>query len=455
MIIRKISSEGISHNSYFISAGGLAAVVDPRRDCEVYLELAGELGVNITHIFETHRNEDYVIGSLELASRTGAAVYHCHRMDFSYGNKVKEGDSFLIGAVKITVLETPGHTFESISLMLTDMEVSGVPYAVCTGDALFAGEVGRTDFFGPDRRAEVSELLFDSIWRKILPLGDGTIVLPAHGAGSVCGSEIGDHELTTIGYEKETNPLLALSKEDFISKKVTEHHYLPPYFKRMEMLNKEGASVLHHLPDLRPYSVKEIKELTGEIQVLDIRSPTSFAGGHIPGSLSIWKEGVPAFAGWVLTYDTPIILVDDFNCGLAEISRHFMRLGYDNLKGYLAGGFPAYFKSGSRIGRIEAWSVHDLAGKIGREDMFLLDVRSIVSVKNTGRIPGSYPIYIGELPGRLREVPRDRMVAVYCDAGFKGSLAVSILARNGYPRIANILGGMTGYANAGYPVEKQ
>jgi len=455
MIIRKISSEGISHNSYFISTGGLAAVVDPRRDCKVYLELSGELGVRITHIFETHRNEDYVIGSLELARRTGAAVYHGHRMDFSYGNKVKEGDSFLLDAVEIKVLETPGHTFESISLVVTDTEVSGVPYAVCTGDALFAGEVGRTDFFGPERRAEVSELLYDSIWQKILPLGDGTIVLPAHGAGSVCGSEISDHELTTIGYEKKTNPRLALSKEDFIRKKVTEHHYLPPYFKRMEMLNKEGASVLHHLPDLLPYSAKEIKGLLGKAQILDIRSPTSFAGGHIPGSLSIWKDGIPAFAGWVLTYDTPIILIDDFNCGLAKISRHFVRLGYDNLQGYLAGGFPAYFKSGSRIGRIEAWSVHDLAGKIGGGDIFILDVRSIASVRNAGRIPGAHHIYIGELPGRLREVPRDRMVAVYCDAGFKGSLAASILARNGYPRLANIIGGMTGYINAGYPIEKE
>jgi hydroxyacylglutathione hydrolase len=455
MIIRKISSEGISHNSYFISAGGLAAVVDPRRDCEVYLELAGELGVRITHIFETHRNEDYVIGSLELASRTGAAVYHGHRMEFSYGNKVKEGDNLLIGAVEIKVLETPGHTFESISLVVTDTEVSGVPFAVCTGDALFAGEVGRTDFFGPDRRAEVSELLYDSIWKKILPLGDGTIVLPAHGAGSVCGSDIGDHELTTIGYEKKTNPLLALSKEDFIRKKVTEHHYLPPYFKKMEMLNKEGPSILHHLPDLRPYSVKEIKEFPGEAQVLDIRSPTSFAGGHIPGSLSIWKDGIPAFAGWFLTCDAPIILVDDFNCGLAEISRHFVRLGYDNLQGYLAGGFPEYFKSGSPVGHIQAWSVHDLVREREKEDLFLLDVRDIANVKKYGRVPGAHHIYIGELPGHLGEVPKDRMVAAYCDAGFKGSIAVSILAANGYSRLANILGGMGAYLRAGYPIEKE
>ncbi len=351
------------------------------------------------------------------------------------------------------MIETPGHTFESISVVVTDTGVSDIPYAVCTGDALFAGEVGRTDFFGPERRPEVSELLYHSIWQKIIPLGDGTIVFPAHGAGSVCGSDISDYEFTTIGYEKKTNPLLALSKEDFIRKKVNEHHYLPPYFKKMEQLNKEGAPVLHHLPDLRPYPVKEVKELQGKAQIVDIRAPTSFASGHIPGSLSIWKEGIPAFAGWILSYNEPILLVDDFNCGLTEVSRHFVRLGFDTLKGYLAGGFPAYFKSGSPIGRIEAWSVHDLAEKLKEEDIFLLDVRDSENVRRFGRIPGAHHIYIGDIPDRFREVPRDRLVVIYCDAGFKGSLGASILARNGYQRLANVIGGMTAYLNAGYTVE--
>jgi len=454
MIIRKITSAGLSHNSYFISAAGVAAVVDPRRDCEAYLELAGELDARITHIFETHRNEDYVIGSLELASRTGASIYHGHQLDFAYGNKVKEGDSFRLGSVELRVIETPGHTFESISIVVTDWEVSGLPYAVCTGDTLFAGDTGRTDFFGPERRPEVSALLYQSVWQKILPLGDGTLVLPAHGAGSVCGSEISDHEVTTVGYEKKTNPLLSLSKEAFIQKKVNEHHYLPPYFRKMEQLNQEGAPVLHHLPDLRPYTVNELKDLQDSAQILDIRSPTSFAGGHIPQSLSIWEEGIPAFAGWFVSYDRPLILVDDFNCNLREVGRHFTRLGYDNLKGYLAGGFPAYFKSGSPIGHIQAWSVHDLSRKREKDALFLLDVRDIVNAKKYGRIPGAHHIYIGKLPDELGEVPKDRMVAAYCDAGFKGSIAVSILARNGYSLLANILGGMGAYLKAGYPVEK-
>ncbi|HQA81355.1 MAG TPA: rhodanese-like domain-containing protein [Methanoregulaceae archaeon] len=453
MIIRKIPSEGLSHYSYFISAAGMAAVVDPRRDCEAYLELARELDVRITHIFETHRNEDYVIGSLELASRTGAAIYHGTRVSFAYGNAVKEGDTFRLGRIELRIIETPGHTFESISIVVTDREVSDLPYAVFTGDALFAGDTGRTDFFGPERRAEVSALLYESIWKKILPLGDGTLVLPAHGAGSVCGSAISDHEVTTVGYEKQTHPHLSLSQGEFIQKKVNEHHYLPPYFAKMEQMNQEGAPVLSHLPDLRPYLVDELRDIRDRSQMLDIRSPTSFAGGHIRGSLSIWKDGIPAFAGWFLSYDQPIILVDDFNCYLGEVSRHLMRLGYDNLKGYLAGGFPAYFKSGSPIGHFETWSVHDLVRERKNDDLFLLDVRDIANVKKYGMIAGAHHIYVGELPGKWGEVPMDRQVAVYCDAGFKGSLGASYLAGKGYSRLANVLGGMGAYLQAGYPVE--
>ncbi len=452
MILRKISSEGISHNSYFIGAGGQAAVIDPRRDVEVYLDLAADSGMQITSIFETHRNEDYVIGSVELAARTGAAILHGHQMDFAYGTKVKEGDLIRLGPLELKVLETPGHTMESISIVVTDHEVSNLPYAVFTGDALFAGDVGRTDFFGEEKRPLVSAMLYESIREKLLPLGDQTIIFPAHGAGSVCGSEISDHEFSTIGYEKRTNPLLALSREEFIRKKVTEHHYLPPYFSMMEKRNQEGAPLIHHLPDLKQLSVQEVKELAGWAQLVDIRSPTSFAAGHIPGALSIWRDGLPAFIGWFLTYEDPIILIDDFNCNLREVSRHFVRLGYDNLAGCLAGGFPAWFKSGAPIEKIAAWSVQELARRREKADIFLLDVRDIGNVNRFGKIPGAHHIYIGDLSRRIEEVPKSGQVAVYCDAGYKGSLGASILARNGYSEVANILGGMMAWLKAGFPV---
>jgi len=454
MILRKITSEGLAHNSYFISAGGEAAVIDPRRDIAVYLDLARESGVRITSIFETHRNEDYVIGSIELADRTGAVILHGHQMDFAYGQKVKDGDVISLGSLKLRVLETPGHTMEHIAIVVTDPDISPRPYAVFTGDALFAGEVGRTDFFGQEKRPVVSEMLYESITQKLLPLGDQTIVFPAHGAGSVCGSEISDHEFTTIGYERLSNPLLQLAKQEFIKRKVREHLYLPPYFRMMERVNKEGAPLVHQLPDLRVWPVGEVKKRLDTVQIVDIRSPTSFAGGFVPGSLSIWKEGLPAFMGWFLNYSDPIILVDDFNCDLPSVSRHFMRLGYDNLSGFLAGGFPAWFKSASPVANIAAWSVQELEKHRKKRDIFLLDVRDIENVERFGKVPGSHHIYIGELPGRLSEVPRDGQVAVYCDAGYKGSLGASILARNGYETVANALGGMTAWIRAGYPVEK-
>ncbi|PKL58804.1 MAG: MBL fold metallo-hydrolase, partial [Methanomicrobiales archaeon HGW-Methanomicrobiales-5] len=192
MLFERIVSEGISHISYLIGSRGQAAVIDPRRDCEIYLEIAQKNGLVITHIFETHRNEDYVIGSKELASHCGAEIYHGAAMPFSYGKPAREGDTFFLGSLELSLLETPGHTEESISLVLKDTEVSPHPYMVFCGDTLFSGDIARTDFYGVDRKAEMAARIYQSITEKILPLGDGVIVCPAHGAGSVCGGEIAD-----------------------------------------------------------------------------------------------------------------------------------------------------------------------------------------------------------------------------------------------------------------------
>jgi hydroxyacylglutathione hydrolase len=222
----------------------------------------------------------------------------------------------------------------------------------------------------------------------------------------------------------------------------------------MERLNQEGAPQVHQLPELRAWPVAELRKAAGTVQVVDIRSPTSFAGGFVPGSLSIWKEGLPAFMGWFLNYQDPIVLVDDFNCDLPAVSRHFLRLGYDNLGGYLAGGFPAWFKSASPVAKFAAWSVQELQQELGKGDIFVLDVRAVEDVIELGIIPGAHHIYIGELPERISEVPRDRQVVVSCDGGYKGSLGASILARNGYTKVANLLGGMTAWLKAGYGVRK-
>jgi len=457
MILRQITSPGLAHNSYFLGSQGTATVIDPRRDCEVFLDLAREHDMRITHIFETHRNEDYVIGSLELAARCGAEIFHGHETDFAFGNPVRDGDEFTIGSLRCRVMETPGHTMDHIAVAVTDTAVADTPFLVFTGDALFAGDVGRTDFFGRENRARVSGMLYDSIHEKILPLGDGVIVCPAHGAGSVCGAEIADHEFSTVGYEKATNPLLKMDRQEFVEYKVAEHHYLPPYFRQMEQLNQFGPPLRGHVPDLAPLEIGQVKNLMANgVQLLDIRSPTSFAAGHVPGSISIWREGLSAYAGYFLDYTVPVVLVDDFNLDLGDIAEFLFRMGYDNLEGYMAGGFPAWFKAGERTDKFEAWTVQELSAVLGeKKELFLLDVRDIDNRNEVGYIPGSSHIYVGELPDRTCEVPKDRLVVVYCDSGYKGSLGASILRRLGYPSVVNLLGGMGAWIKAGYPAARK
>ena len=342
MLFEKITSEGLAHNSYLVGSGGKVAVIDPRRDCDIYGEIATDHDCTITHIFETHRNEDYCIGSLELQDRCGAEIFHGNKPEFTYGTIVKEGDFFDLGTLRLSVLETPGHTEESISLVLSDREVSREPYMVFCGDTLFAGDIARTDFYGVAHRAEMAGKIHDSIAGKILALGDGVIICPAHGAGSVCGVTIADHPFTTVGYERRTNPLLAISREAFILQRERDSPYFPTYFRKMEELNSRGAPLLHRLPDIWPIPASDLAHLrTTGCQIIDIRSPTSFAAGHVPGSISIWRDGLASFMGWFLEYEIPIVIVDDFNLELDPVFRQFVRLGYDNLAGYLAGGFPA------------------------------------------------------------------------------------------------------------------
>jgi hydroxyacylglutathione hydrolase len=296
--------------------------------------------------------------------------------------------------------------------------------------------------------------IYDSIVNKILSLGEGVILCPAHGAGSVCGGEIADHPFSTLGYENMTNHLLNEGREQFISKRRTESPYFPPYFRQMEKFNRDGAVILNRIPDLIPLLIPEINQLRkGGCQIVDIRSPTSFGAGHIPGSLSVWREGLPAFMGWFLDYQRPIIIVDDFNLGLDQVLLHFIRLGYDNIAGVLSGGFPAWTKAAQDIGTVATCSVHQLKERLEKEKLFILDVRDIKNWRAVGHISGAHHTYIGELPQHLDEIPTNQSIVVYCDAGYKGSLAASFLSIHKYSGITNVLGGMTAWKRAGFHVE--
>jgi hydroxyacylglutathione hydrolase len=452
----KIVSKGISSNSYFIASSSKAAVIDPRRDVDIYLEHAQTHNVRITHIFDTHRNEDFVNGSPQLAFMTGAEIYHGHKLDFKYGKPVKEGDKFQLDDLEFGILETPGHTPESISITVKTESDSKNPIMVCTGDTLFAGDVGRIDFYRDDKKQlEAANWLYDSLFNKLLKLNEGTIVLPAHGAGSICGGGISGLPFTTIGYEKRSSPNLQLSKEKFIEYKSKEKFEIAPNMTYIEKFNLEGAPILKSQIKPQALTVEELKEyLNQNVQIVDIREPESFAGGHIPGTLSIWKNGLPTFALWMLDYKKPIILIKGTHQEIDQSINYLIRLGFDNIVGYLH-GFRNWYMEGEKYDETKAWSVHDLKEQLNNDDLFILDVRTKNSLQENGQIKGSHHIFLGNLPDKLDEIPKDKKIAVYCDSGFKTFTGVSYLLKQNYKEVIGVFGSMSAWKNAGYPVEEE
>lgn len=443
MIIEKIKSEGLAHLSYLIGDGGKAAVIDPRRDCQCYIDTARARGLEITHVFETHRNEDLISGARILSERTGAQVYHGPNPDqpISFAKTVREGECVPIGGdLTISVLETPGHTDDSLSFVVNDKSYVDGAVGVFTGDALFVGDVGRTDFY-PDRAAEVAGLLFDSL-RKLLALGDQTIIYPAHGAGSVCGSGMASREFSTIGHERRNNPKLAITDRDaFIAAKLAETHYVPPYFRTMERLNIEGGSAMSRTKIPRPLSLKELEEADVD-RVVDIRSVTAFAGAHLPGSLALPVSMIPAFAGWFLDEKQKLALVADDMAQTEEAVSHLGRIGFDHVVGAVT-GMPGLAAKGTSFAAIPMIDAATVAERLSRADpdWTLLDVRAIDEVEKEP-MEGALHVYIGHLRDRYRELRGDAPMTVMCASGARATVAAGWLAAHGFTKLDIFLGSM-------------
>lgn len=456
MIFERIKSEGLAHLSYFVGSGNEAIVIDPRRDCQIYLDIARREGMKIKYIFETHRNEDYVIGSLELKELTDAEIYHGKGVDFKYGIFVSDGQEFNFGSMKLTALHTPGHTDESMSYALTYPESGKAPLMVFTGDALFVGDVGRTDLYGPEEIPRMAANLYESIFSKILPLGDGVILCPAHGAGSLCGGAISKREYSTLGLERIQNPALQRTdKEKFIKFKLEEKLEFPPYFKKMEQYNLQGPPLLKGLPVPELLFPKEfVKEMEKGAMVVDTRMPHSFGGAHIKGSYGIWLKGLPYYAGWVLPYDKPILLVLEEKDQLEAAVSYLVRIGYDSIAGFLNGGISSWYMKALPVESLNLISVQSLKDKIEKnEEMVILDVRRDEEWEK-GHIEGARHVYVGHLEENLDKVPRNSPIIVYCDSSRRSNIAASILKKNGYDMVYNVLGSMTAWKNAGYKVVK-
>lgn len=436
MFLHKIKSDGLSHLSYMIGSNGEAALIDPRRDIDAYMELARQENCRITHVFETHRNEDLVSGARFIAELTGASVYHGPNADnpIVYAETLNEGDKFEIGKVLLTALETPGHTDDSICLVINDADHTKKPVGVFTGDTLFVGDVGRTDFY-PDRKEEVAGLLFDSL-QKLKRLGSQALIYPAHGAGSVCGAGLADREFSTIGHELANNERFAMeNRDDFIAAKLAEHHYRPPYFKSMELLNVTGAPAPKRY--LAPPPIASSSELftSHDAQIVDIRSETDFAGAHVPSSYAIPAGMLAAFAGWFLDYNSDILLISDTAAQAEEAATTLARIGYDKVIGHHAGtvGLATH---GLELGRLELVGADTLRARLSSRsgNWTLLDVRSIDEFE-AGHEDGALHAYVGELPGAAEDLPLKPHITVMCGSGMRATIAASVLKRAGYPTV--------------------
>ena len=451
MLFERVESKGLAHYSYVVGDGTEAIVIDPRRDCDVYVQIATRAGMRIAHLLETHRNEDYIVGSGELAARTGAQTWHADvQLDYQYGQPVQDGQTWRAGRLKLQAIHSPGHTPGSMSYLLHDPD--SAPWVVFTGDALFAGDVGRVDFLGMDRAPEMAGLLYDTIFHKLLPLGDGVIVCPAHGSGSACGGAIAERVWTTIGLERQLNPKLQFTDRDrFIANTAKKLEY-PPYFEQVEEWNLRGAPRLGTLPVPTPLSPQAFAEKAQGAIVLDTRSELSFGAAHVPGALSIPLGRLPTFAGWFLPQDRPILLVNETD-DPTEATRYLIRLGYDDVVGCLSGGMWAWHTAGRESSSIRMITVQELCRHLdAHEDAWILDVRSDAEVE-AAQIPDAQHIHLTQLPPRLDEVPKDRTVTIFCGSDVRATIAASLLQRAGWTDLVVVLGGLAGWSSTTCPLE--
>lgn len=450
MRLEKIKTPGLAHLSYFLSSDGEAAVIDPRRDIDVYLNLARAEGAVIRHVFETHRNEDLISGAPLVKQATGADVWHGPNPEqaIRYARETREGQVFEIGSASLRVLETPGHTDDSLSYVLYDTSFEKGPVGVFTGDALFIGDVGRTDFY-PDRKRDVAGLLFDSL-QKLIALGDQCLVYPAHGAGSVCGSGMADREFSSIGHEKKNNPRLQLGdREAFINAKVGEHHYIPPYFDYMEQCNMSGAEAAPPAP--MPCSPAMLLD-PGEHIFLDVRGIFDFAGGHRKATLCIPDDMIAAFAGWFLTVDQPIMLIARDQTQALQAATTLQRIGFDRVDGYVVGVMPLGVGNGP-LEILNFVNTETVASRVDNpsDAWTLLDVRAKDEYES-GHIDGSRHAYVGELPGAADDIDPDCPVTVMCGSGARATIAASVLRRRGFAKLDVYIGSMKAWQGAGKPI---
>lgn len=446
----------LAHASYMIGSEGVAAVVDPQRDVEIYLEEARKHGLRIQHVIETHMHADFVSGHRELAARTGAQIYVGAQAGAKFPHHaVQEGDEIRFGQCRLEFLETPGHTLESICVLVADLERSPQPFAILTGDTLFIGDVGRPDLSPGYTPQQLAGLLYDSLHQKLLKLPDGLCVYPAHGAGSLCGRQISAERCSTIGQERVSNyALKAASRDEFVHLLTHALPERPGYFALDAELNRAGAAPL---TDLRPLVALDARAVFERQQdgavVLDTRLAAQFGAGHVPGSVHIGLSGqYAAWAGAILDLNTDLILVAEDADRATESQMRLARVGIERVVGYLDGGIGGWTRENRATEQTPQISVQDLDRLIRekRDEVQVIDVRRQAEWEE-GHIEGALLKPLNQLARMMDDLDSRRPIAAHCKSGYRSSIAASLLQRAGCRHVMNVTGGFDAWKAADLP----
>ncbi len=457
-----IYDKSLAHASYFIGCQkkGVAAIIDPKRDVDTYIEIAEKNNMKITHILETHIHADFLAGSRELAELTGAEMYLSNEggegWEYKFpNNKLKDGDTFMMGNLKFEVMHTPGHTPESISFLLTDTPASDEPVMFFTGDFVFVGDIGRPDLLekaaGMIGTADDGALqMYDSI-QRFSELQDHIQVWPAHGAGSACGKELGAVPSTTVGYEKIRNWALQYKsdKKGFIDYLLADQPEPPKYFAMMKFLNKEPRKLLTEVPALKKLSNTEFNEKFSKgVKLIDARDRVAFSNKFIPGSINVPADDnfFATWGGWFLNYEEDFMLLADED-QLDDLTRRLMRIGLDNIAGYITS--PDAYTAGE-LSKIETVSLEEFKA-LKENGVTIIDARGETEY-NEGHVEGAVNVFVGTLEDHLDKIDKNGEVAVYCVSGLRSAIASSLLAKNGY-NVVNFLGGIEEWEEKNNPVE--
>ena len=448
----------LAHASYLIGSDGVGAVVDPQRDVDTYIDAAREAGLEIRFIFETHVHADFVSGHRELAARTGAQIVFGRRAGATFPHiPVADGDRIEVGSLRFDIMETPGHTPEGISIVVTDAAHPNEPVRVLTGDTLFIGDVGRPDLVGSKgfSAQDMASMLFDSLHDKLLKLDDSVEVYPAHGAGSLCGRNMSTERSSTIGAQRASNHALQpMSKSDFISLVTTALPEQPAYFAQDAEMNRTGVGSLGEIAKPKAMSPSQVRDAMRDgTLLLDVRPSEIYGPEHVTGSMNIGLDGQFAtWAGSLVPFARRIVILALDVAGVEETIVRLARIGLSTVDGYLDGGIDAWKAAGFSLGYVPQISVQEFSARIERGlDSQLIDVRRPAEIE-TGIAPGATPITLTSLEASLDRIDPNEPITIVCGSGYRSSIAASILESSGFRNITNVDGGMSAYNAASFPL---